>query len=178
LRYWPTRGLQLPSLRRRPGGTRLIRSERLRNPDRTWLSRSTRIRIAERPRTTLSRRKRRTLPRRSRDRTRAGPGRASLRRRTGPNALARRRTPLLGSRKPRLRNRISPLTPRSLLGRHPLRNRERSLRRLRRFRNLTHRTAKAWRFGPRPLVHRVSPGKDRSRVGAPLAGLTGFRLPL
>src|SRR5207249_3572463 len=175
LRHKPTKRLSRSRLKGRNRGTRLIRPERRSNPNWTRLPRSTR-RIAERTRT-LPRRKRWTLSPRSGSGNRTGPRRASLRKRSRPDTLTRRRSPLLGRSKPRLRNRICPLAS-SLIGRNPFRDWKWSLRCLRRLRNLTNRTAEAWRFRPGFLVNRAWPRKDRSHIRPPLASLIWFRLPL
>lgn len=145
MRRWPARRLDRSPLRSWPSGTRLIRPERRRDSNRPWLSRSALVGITKRPWTTLSRWKRRALTGRSRNWTGTGSRRDPLRR-ARPRTLAWWRTPFLGSCEPGFRNRISPLPARSLLRRHPLRNRERSLRCLRRFRNLADRTAETRRF--------------------------------
>src|SRR6266699_2810608 len=57
-------------------------------------------------------------------------------------------------------NWVSPLATCSLLMSHPLRNRERSLRCLRRLRYLTNRTTETRRFSSRFHVHLTRPRKN------------------
>lgn len=149
------------SLRRRSSRTRLIRPEWWRNSNGARLSRPRWIRIAKRTRTTLPRRERWSLSRWTRSRTGTGPRRASLRgRRARPKTLARWLSPFLGSGKPGFRDRVGPLTSCFLIRWHPLRNRERGLRCLRRFRNLPHRTTETRRFSSGFHVYLTWPGKN------------------
>src|SRR6266568_501532 len=162
LRHWPTRRLDWSPLWSWPGGTRLIGPERWRDSNGPWLSRSTRVGITERSWSALPRGKRWALAGRSRNWTRTGSRRDPLRR-PGRNSLAWWGTPFLRRRKPGLRNRVSPLAPCSLFRSDPFRNRKRSLRCLRRFRNLTNWTTETRRFGHWFHVHWTGPRKD-SRV--------------
>src|SRR6266568_4589009 len=161
LRHWPTRRLDWSPLWSWPGGTGLIGPERWRESNWPWLSRSTRVGITERSWSALPRWKRWALAGRSGKWTRTGSWRSSLRRRPGRNSLARWRTPFLRRRKPRLRNRVSPLASCFLFRRHPFRNRKRSLRCLRRSRNLTNRTTETRRLRRWFHVHWTGPRKDR-----------------